>query len=473
MSDGRFEDYRASEETSEVVLPLIGRLYRHNDVVLTINGTALTNLAPNEILRMHRRGHWPGGYDVPIAQTAEALPALLALDLAAVELDLGRLLLDFTASGQTSVASYVTQRCADLPRLVGRTERVARDVVLYGFGRIGRLLARLLVAHSGDTFRLRAIVVREQGPEDLERRANLLRRDSVHGAFKGTIRTLPEENALLINGTKVQMIFSGGPEQVDYTKYGIRDALVIDNTGKWRDREGLGKHLLAVGVDKVILTAPGKGDIPNIVSGINDSAVTPGERILSAASCTTNAIVPVLKVLNDRFGIVSGHIETVHAYTNDQNLIDNYHKKTRRGRGAAMNMVITETGAASAVAKAVPALKGKLTANAIRVPTPNVSMAILNLRLEKATNKDELNAFLLDVATTSHLRAQVGWTAMTDTVSTDMVGETHAGVIDAEATIVQGDNIVLYVWYDNEFGYSCQVVRMLQHTAGVARPYFP
>ena len=161
--------------------------------------------------------------------------------------------------------------------------------------------------------------------------------------------------------------------------------IVLDNTGVWRDRAGMSRHLEGKGVSKVILTAPGKGDIPYIVYGVNHSAVVEDERLLSAASCTTNAIVPVLKAMNDRFGIEHGHVETIHSYTNDQNLTDNFHKKERRGRSAPLNMVITETGAASAVAKALPELKGRITGNAIRVPTPNVSLAILILTLGKET----------------------------------------------------------------------------------------
>jgi glyceraldehyde 3-phosphate dehydrogenase len=181
----------------------------------------------------------------------------------------------------------------------------------------------------------------------------------------------------------------------------------------------------------------------------------------------------VLKAIDDAFGVRQGHIETVHAYTNDQNLIDNYHAKARRGRGAALNLVITETGAASAVAKALPHLKGRLTGSAIRVPVPNVSLAILKLNVDKPVSKEDLNAWLREIASASPLQAQVGWTANVDTVSSDLVGDTHGGVVDAEATQVLGDQIVLYVWYDNEYGYSCQVMRVLEHLCGVTRPLFP
>jgi glyceraldehyde 3-phosphate dehydrogenase len=183
--------------------------------------------------------------------------------------------------------------------------------------------------------------------------------------------------------------------------------------------------------------------------------------------------VPVLKCLLDEYGVSSGHVETVHAYTNDQNLIDNYHSGDRRGRSAALNMVLTSTGAAKAVAKAIPELKGKLTGNAIRVPTPNVSMAILNLQLGRETNVEELNEFMRQKALHSELQQQIDYTISTEAVSTDFVGSRQACVWDSQATIVDGKSAVLYCWYDNEFGYSCQVVRCLEKFAGVVWPSYP
>ncbi len=206
--------------------------------------------------------------------------------------------------------------------------------------------------------------------------------------------------------------------------------------------------------------------------GINHTDIGADDKIISAASCTTNAIVPVLKAVNDQYGIVNGHVETVHSYTNDQNLIDNFHKGSRRGRSAPLNMVITETGAATAAAKALPVLKGKLTGNAIRVPTPNVSMAILNLNLEKATTREEINEYLRQMAMHSDLQKQIDFVSSQEVVSTDFVGSRHAGVVDAEATICNDNRVVLYVWYDNEFGYSCQVVRVMEDMAGVNPPAF-
>ncbi len=227
----------------------------------------------------------------------------------------------------------------------------------------------------------------------------------------------------------------------------------------------------------MLLTAPGKGNLKNIVFGVNTDDITADDSILSAASCTTNAITPVLKVLNDEYGIHHGHVETVHAYTNDQNLIDNFHKGSRRGRAAGLNMVLTETGAATAVAKALPELSGKLSGNAIRVPTPNVSMAILNLELESTTSREDLNARLRQESLTGPLRNQIDYIYSYDAVSTDFVGSNRAGVVDGLATIVNegshGSSLVLYVWYDNEYGYSCQVVRAIESMAGENLPVFP
>jgi glyceraldehyde 3-phosphate dehydrogenase len=328
---------------------------------------------------------------------------------------------------------------------------------------------------GGERFRLRAIVTRPGAPGDLAKRADLLRRDSVHGPFEGSVTLDEERQGMIINGCYVQMIASNAPEEADYERYGITNAVIIDNTGKWRDREGLSRHLKASGASKVILTAPAKGDVPNIVFGINHDEAREGEAVLSAASCTTNAIAPVLKLIDERFGIVSGHMQSVHAYTNDQNLIDNYHKKERRGRSAAMNMVITETGAAKAVAKVCPQLKGKLTANAIRVPTPNVSMAIMSLQLKERTNIEAINAHLIKASREGALQYQLDCTTSPDIVSSDLVGNRHASIVDTHATLAHedGDKCTLYVWYDNEFGYACQVTRLLEHISGAQPVAFP
>ena len=288
---------------------------------------------------------------------------------------------------------------------------------------------------------------------------------------------------MIVNGIEIKLLYAKSPSEVDYTAHGISNAIVVDNTGVWRDSKGLSQHLQAKGVSQVLLTAPGKGGIENIVFGVNCEGIKPvlpsskevpeSLRIISAASCSTNAVVPVLKVLDEKYGIVSGHIETVHSYTNDQNLLDNYHKKARRGRAAPINMVLTETGAGSAVAKCLPNLLGKLTANAIRVPTPNVSLAILQLRLAKSTSKAALNEALVNESDQGKLQNQIGVVESKEVVSSDIVGDRHASVVDLLSTIVKDDRCNLYCWYDNEFGYSCQVVRILQKMSGVTLMKYP
>jgi glyceraldehyde 3-phosphate dehydrogenase len=464
------------EALAEAMIPLIGRLYRDNNVVTSIYGRSLVNQSVIDILKAHRFARQIDNAELPVAETLPLLQALAELELGAASIDLARLSLKYkNDGGSRPLTEFLREELDGLVGRRGADERTSTDVVLYGFGRIGRLLARILVEHAGGGrgLRLRAVVVRKGSENDLIKRASLLRRDSVHGAFHGTITVDEEKNTILANGTLIQVIYANDPAAIDYTQYGIRDAVVVDNTGRWRDEEGLSQHLASTGVARVLLTAPGKGNLKNIVHGINHTDIDDGDAIVTAASCTTNAITPVLKVINDRYGIRHGHVETVHSFTNDQNLIDNFHKGDRRGRSAALNMVITETGAAKAVAKALPELAGKLTGNAIRVPTPDVSLAILNLNLDTAPEKDELNAFLRETSLYSELHKQIDYMDSPEVVSTDFVGSRRAGIVDGLATISGEAGTVLYVWYDNEFGYSCQVIRVLEEMAKVNPPAFP
>lgn len=477
-----FSDWKEREAVAESMIPLIGKLYRENNVVTSIYGRAIISQSVIGLLKSHRFVRQVEQKELSVHDTYKVLKVLDELSLGRARIDIGKLAVRYAEQGgDKSLEDFIREEVADV--VGGYEAEVAKveaeqtkDVVLYGFGRIGRLLARILVekAGGGNNLRLKAIVVRKGNAEnDLQKRASLLRRDSVHGPFEGTISVDEENNQLIANGNRIQVIYSGGPDQVDYTEYGIDNAIVIDNTGIWRDEDGLGLHLKSKGVSKVLLTAPGKGDIKNIVYGINNGDISDSDTILSAASCTTNAITPVLKAVADGFGVENGHVETVHSYTNDQNLIDNYHKGSRRGRSAPLNMVITETGAAKAVSKALPEMAGKLTGNAIRVPTPNVSMAILNLNLEKETSVDELNDYLRNISLHSELQKQIDYVNSEEVVSTDFVGSRRAGVVDSKATIVSGKRAVLYVWYDNEFGYSAQVIRIVNQMAGVTYPSFP
>ncbi len=476
--DDYFKDWKQREALAEGLIPLVGKLYRENNVKTYIYGQSLVNKSPIDIMQAHRTVRQVERNELSEFETFPVVQALAALELGTAHIDAGRIAVmyeDVRASG-VSVEDFVKQQVVDLIGIEAKPIGKPRDIVLFGFGRIGRLMARLLIekAGSGDTLRLRAIVVRKgKSADDLMKRASLLQRDSVHGPFNGTIRVDEERQSLVCNGNEVKMIYGDSPDAIDYTAYGISDAIVVDNTGKWSDREGLSRHLKCPGVAKVILTAPGKGDLKNIVFGVNDSEVLDDDQIITAASCTTNAIVPPLKVIDEHFGIVNGHVETVHAYTNDQNLIDNYHNSKRRGRSAPLNLVITETGAAKAVAKVLPQLQGKLTGNAIRVPTPNVSLAILKLNLKRETSVQEINEYMRKIALHSPLRKQIDYSNSPEVVSSDLVGSRHACIYDAEATIVNGSSVVLYCWYDNEFGYSCQVHRVLEKMAGVNYKVYP
>lgn len=476
--DDYFKDWKQREALAEGMIPLVGKLYRENNVKTYIYGQNLVNLSPLDIMQAHRFVRQVEQNELSEFETFPVIKALAGLGLGTAHIDAGRIAVmyeDVKKDGVT-VEDFVRQQVADLIGVDVKPIEKPRDVVLFGFGRIGRLMARLLIEKTGggDTLRLRAIVVRKgKGDDDLMKRASLLQRDSVHGKFDGTIRVDEERCSFIANGNEIKVIYADSPEGVDYTQYGISDAIVVDNTGKWSDREGLSKHLQSKGVAKVLLTAPGKGDLKNIVFGINDGEILDDDTIITAASCTTNAIVPPLKVIDDYFGIVNGHVETVHAYTNDQNLIDNYHKSKRRGRSAPLNLVITETGAAKAVAKVLPQMQGKLTGNAIRVPTPNVSLAILKLNLKRETSLDEINEYMRQVALHSPLRKQIDFSNSPEVVSTDLVGSRHACIFDAEATIVNGSSVVMYCWYDNEFGYSCQVHRVLEKMAGVHYQVYP
>ncbi|AMM34495.1 Glyceraldehyde-3-phosphate dehydrogenase [Sinomonas atrocyanea] len=475
-SDSCLHAWMGQEALAEAMIPVIGRLYRENDVVMSVYGRALTNRSTLEILKAHRFARRVSKEELPLEETAPLLTALSQLELGAADIDIALLNQRFRdGGGACGLEEFLRRELADVVGKRGADDCARTDIVLYGFGRIGRLLARLLVEKTGGGhgLRLRAVVVRRASDRDLAKRASLLRRDSVHGSFEGTIRVDDTSDTITANGVQIQVIYSDDPASIDYTAYGIKDALVVDNTGQWRDTKGVAQHLRSKGVARVLLTAPGKGELKNIVHGINHHDITATDRIVTAASCTTNAIAPVLQAINDRYGIVNGHIETVHSFTNDQNLIDNFHRGDRRGRSAALNMVITETGAANAIAKALPELAGKLTGNAIRVPTPDVSMAILNLNLERWTTKEEVNDYLREVSLHSDLRDQIDYIESSEVVSTDFVGSRSAGTVDGLATISNGSSVILYVWYDNEFGYSSQVIRVMEQMAGLRRPTFP
>jgi glyceraldehyde 3-phosphate dehydrogenase len=465
------------ERAAVVLSSKTGELLYDKGIELVLFRNQLIDVTISEILNLHDYAKNVVNKPIDVFTTSELAEEIYTMNLAPAKLDIGKLASEWLTnqSDYTSKKEFLSDKLKGFD-VVSSEPIEPRDVVLYGFGRIGRIAARELIkqAGKGQQLRLRAIVTRGSTDKEIIKRASLLRMDSVHGAFKGTVDVDLEKKALIINGQIVNLIDAANPESVDYTAYGINNALVIDNTGVFTNREALSRHLQAKGVSKVLLTAPGK-EIPNVVYGINQGDLDlENEQIFSAASCTTNAITPVLKVINDQLGVVKGHIETVHAYTNDQNLLDNMHKSPRRGRSAAINMVITSTGAGSAVTKVIPSLKDKLTANAVRVPTPNGSLAILNLQVGKKTTVEEVNSLLKDAALNGELVNQIYYSFDPELVSSDIIGNTCCSVYDSEATIVSPDseNIVLYVWYDNEFGYTKQVIRMAKYISKVQRKIY-
>ena len=454
------------------MIALIGQLYREKNIVVSVYGRSLINRSVIQILKSHRRTRMLD-VELSVVHTFPILEALMKIEnIGSAEVDIGKLAVEYKNQGG-DVDAFVANAVASIQGKA-KSEQ-PKDVVLYGFGRIGRILARLIISQSGlgRGLSLKAIVVRKSSDGDLAKRASLLRRDSIHGTFDGTISVDEENEAIIANGQFIKVIYASSPSEVDYTAYGIENALLIDNTGKWRDAEGLSQHLKCAGIARVVLTAPSKGEMKNVVYGVNNTDILDEDKIISAASCTTNAITPVLKVLDDKYKVLNGHVETVHSFTNDQNLIDNYHKADRRGRAATLNMVITETGAAKAVAKALPGLKGKLTGNSVRVPTPNVSLAILNLNLEKEVDREEVNEYIRQISINSSLQGQIGYTNSTEVVSSDFIGSRTAGVFDAQATITSGTRLTAYVWYDNEVGYSCQVLRIAEQMCGVSYTKIP
>lgn len=454
-------------------IKIVSDLWYDNSIELVLFRNALIDKNVSEIIHLHEYAGKFVQKPISIFDTVEIAEAIKRMNLPPAKLDIGKLTYEYHIAGEEfgSVNRFV-QNKLKAAKTYPRIE--PKNIVLYGFGRIGRLIARELMTLTGkgSQMRLRAIVTRGKiTKEVLEKRASLLKNDSVHGVFSGTVETDISNNALIINGTTVKLITANKPEEIDYTAFGIDNALLIDNTGAFRDKEALSRHLLAKGIHKVLLTAPGK-EIPNIVHGVNHKNYDPDKvQIFSSASCTTNAITPILQVVEQGLGVLNGHLETIHAYTNDQNLVDNMHPKYRRGRAAALNMVITETGAGNAVTKALPNFEGKLTSNAIRVPVPNGSLAILNLNLKKKTTLQSVNALIKKHALEGDLVEQIKYSLDNELVSSDIIGSSAPSIYDSNATIVdkKGKNIILYIWYDNEYGYSHQVIRLAKYISKVRR----
>ena len=470
----QLNDWIVQEKAAIELIGTIGKLWFEKSIELILFRNQLVDRSVSEIMNLHLYAKNIVKKTISVNDTLAIATAINHAAVCPSRVDIGKLAFEYQQEKANfkSVDEFIGNKLKDL---IGAKSTVTpKDVVLYGFGRIGRLAARELISQAGkgEQLRLRAIVTRGSSNEDIVKRADLLRTDSVHGNFPGTVIEDLENKALIINGHTVHMIDAKNPEDVDYTAYGIDNALLIDNTGVFRDDVELSRHLKAKGISKVLLTAPAKGNVPNVVHGVNHETVdTKNGQIFSAASCTTNAIIPILYVIDKELGIQKGHIETVHSYTNDQNLLDNYHKKYRRGRSAALNMVITETGAESALKKVLLHLAGKFTANSVRVPTPNVSLAILNLNINKEVTRDEVNEIIRKYALNGALVEQIQYAFSNELVSSDVIGNPCPSVFDSNATIISPDkkSIVLYVWYDNEYGYTRQVIRFSKHIAEVRR----
>lgn len=476
QSETSLKSWREKEKIALDLLKIVGDLRFDRSIEIVLFRRNIYDARPSKVLDDHLFATNYINKPISVESTLAIVQAIERMkELGPSKIDVGRLGSEWLteSASNENLDEFINKKLNG--GVDNKAELQPKDVILYGFGRIGRLAARRLIEETGkgEQLRLKAVVLRPKMSDRLEearKRVALLREDSIHGAFRGQIDISEDGSELIINGNRVQLIFAKSPQDIDYTVYGIQNALVIDNTGVWRDKEGLSEHMRP-GVSQVLLTAPGKG-VPNIVYGANhETADLATDQIFSAASCTTNAIVPILKVMDNKFGIERGHIETIHAYTSDQNLLDNFHKKPRRGRGAATNMVLTTTGAAKAVAKVLPHLDGLLTGNAVRVPTPNVSLAILSLNLKKLTNREEVNSVLKDACLNGDFVEQIHYSESTEYVSSHAVGMTSTSVLDAPSIIVSkdGQNATIYAWYDNEFGYTCQVIRLAKHIAKVRR----
>ena len=469
--DIELKNWIDNEKIAANLLNLIGQLMYDKGIEIVLFRQNILDVGVTELMRLLSYAENVIERKIELETALILAQEITDMELPPSKLDLGLLTAEFHEDNSTNHRLFLETK---LQKVLNSNSKFSpRDVVLFGFGRIGRLAARELIrqAGKGQQMRLKAIVVRNITDEQIMKRANLLRNDSVHGSFKGIVDVDLEKRIIIVNGQIIHLIDGSNPDSIDYEKYGINNALLIDNTGVFKSKEALSCHLKSKGIKKVLLTAPGT-EIPNIVYGINNKEVDVDKTdIFSAASCTTNCIAPILKIVNDKYEIVNGHLETVHSYTNDQNLLDNMHKKPRRGRSAAINMVITTTGAGNAVTKVIPSLEGKLTANAVRVPTANVSLAIMRLKIKEKTNLEEVNNLIREAALKGNLVNQINYQIDPDLVSTDIVGNSCCSVFDSQATIVTKDgyDIVLYVWYDNEFGYTKQVIRLAKQISKVRR----
>ncbi|MBC8415323.1 MAG: type I glyceraldehyde-3-phosphate dehydrogenase [Candidatus Cloacimonetes bacterium] len=326
-----------------------------------------------------------------------------------------------------------------------------KNVAINGFGRIGRLVFRELFEKK--EFQIVAI----NDLMDTKTLAHLLKRDSVHGTYKRTVEA--GENCIFVNGTSIKILSEKAPENLPWNDLNVD--FVVESTGIFRSKEEVSKHLQA-GARKIIISAPAKGDVDaTIVLGVNHETLKKEDKIISNASCTTNCLAPVMKVITDNFDVKSAFMTTIHSYTMDQRLLDYPHKDLRRARAAALNIVPTTTGAASATGKVIPVLKGKIDGLAVRVPTPNASLVDVSIIVERETTKEEINKLMKDASET-YLKDILEYSEE-PLVSTDIIGNPASSIFDSQVTMVNGRFIKILSWYDNEWGYSCRIVDLIKY----------
>ena len=329
---------------------------------------------------------------------------------------------------------------------------MSTKIAINGFGRIGRLTFRNLI----ESDKVEVVAINDLTAVDML--AHLLKYDSAHGRFNGTVTHT--ENSLIVNGKEITVYAQRDPETLPWGEIGVD--LVIESTGFFRDAEGMGKHIKA-GAKKVALSAPASGDIKTIVLGVNDDQLTDSDTMVSNASCTTNCLSPMAKVLDEKFGIKSGFMCTIHAYTSDQRIQDAPHSDKRRARAAAVNMIPTSTGAAKAVALVLPQLKGKLDGYAMRVPTITGSATDLTVQLSREVTAEEINAAMKEAAE-GPLKGILMYTE-DPIVSSDIVGDKHSCIFDAGVTSAKGNLVKVLGWYDNEAGYSARLANLVERLA--------
>lgn len=327
---------------------------------------------------------------------------------------------------------------------------MSMKIGINGFGRIGRLVFRRALAVGGYD------IVAINDVTDSKTLAHLLKYDSVHGKFNGTV--VAEADGIVVNGKKYKVTAEKDPAKLPWKELGV--SLVIEGTGVFTSREKISAHFTA-GAEKVILTAPAKDEVDaTIVFGVNDNMLTGNEKIISNASCTTNCLAPMVKVLHDNFKIRRGFMTTIHSYTNDQRVLDLPHKDLRRARAAALNIIPTTTGAAKAVGKVIPELKGKLDGFSLRVPTPDGSITDLVAELEREVTKEEINAVIKKAAETT-MKGIIEYSDE-ELVLADIVGNPASCIFDSKLTMVMGNMIKVFGWYDNEWGFSCRVIDLMK-----------